>query len=400
MIGFASNEWLTLPMTDLVETSASVRRFRIEGGLLLLEERANCLFAYSDTARHVWDLIGPGRTEKDLASEFAQAWGIPLSRALTDLRSILAQWRSQGLLADGKKQAPWVAPGPGIIVDRHCAPPFQSASEWTCTIRGVTIAFAIENELIATIRSMLKNLETPGAPPQARMELRSAASGEAMLFCDGVERICTRDWGLLVGSLWQAILERIHPNRAWLALIHGAAVARGGKGIALVGPSGSGKTTLTAALIDNGFDYFADDLVALSAPEGMVVPWPMPLSIKAGSFEVLAPHCRELAHAPGYRTKGMDARLLVPPLSSWDAEPVRLRSLIFLCYVDGAAPTLKRISSFQAIERLLTDRISLGSPITADRVVALLTWLGDTPAYVATYSKLDDGTRLIEEGSR
>ena len=96
----------------------------------------------------------------------------------------------------------------------------------------------------------------------------------------------------------------------------------------------------------------------------------------------------------------MDARLLVPPLSSWDAEPVRLRSLIFLCYVDGAAPTLKRISSFQAIERLLTDRISLGSPITADRVVALLTWLGDTPAYVATYSKLDDGTRLIEEGSR
>jgi hypothetical protein len=71
--------------------------------------------------------------------------------------------------------------------------------------------------------------------------------------------------------------------------------------------------------------------------------------------------------------------------------------LVFPRFVDGAAPALQRISSFQAIERLLTDRISIGGPITADRVIALLAWLGDTPAYVSTYSTLDDGMRLVEE---
>ena len=77
-----------------------------------------------------------------------------------------------------------------------------------------------------------------------------------MLLSDGMERIRTRDYGVLVGGLWQAILERIHPNVEWLALIHGAAVARNGEGLALCGPSGSGKSTLTAGLTSAGFRLF------------------------------------------------------------------------------------------------------------------------------------------------
>jgi hypothetical protein len=50
-----------------------VRRFPIDGGLLLLDQASNCLFAYNDTARHVWDLIEAGRTEESLISEFARA---------------------------------------------------------------------------------------------------------------------------------------------------------------------------------------------------------------------------------------------------------------------------------------------------------------------------------------
>src|SRR5882757_9726992 len=46
--------------------SSSVRRFPIAGGLLLLDRAANCLYAYNDTARHVWDLIESGRSEPDL----------------------------------------------------------------------------------------------------------------------------------------------------------------------------------------------------------------------------------------------------------------------------------------------------------------------------------------------
>jgi hypothetical protein len=228
-------------------------------------------------------------------------------------------------------------------------------------------------------------------------EVGGEASGESVLLCDGVERIRTFDQGLLGGGLWQAILERIHPNVAWLALMHGAAVAHKGKGLALCGPSGSGKTTLAAGLISNGFDYLADDLVALSAPMGTIVPWPTPLSIKPGSIEVITRYHDELARASSYPTKGVVARLLVPPSTAWDSEPVKLRYLVFPRFAEGAEPQLQRISPFQAIEYLLTDRVCIGSPITEDRVAAFLKWLDETPAYMSAYGNLDDGMRQIED---
>jgi hypothetical protein len=76
---------------------------------------------------------------------------------------------------------------------------------------------------------------------------------------------------------------------------------------------------------------------------------------------------------------------------------VKLRCLVFPRFADGAPPQLRRISSFQALECLLTDRICIGNPITADRVAAFLAWLDDTPAYMSVYGNLGDGMRHIED---
>jgi hypothetical protein len=381
-----------------LRASTSVRRFQIEAGLLLLNECSSCLYAYNYIARHVWDLIEAGGAEEDWVTEFSRAWGISRTRAQIDIQAIVAQWRIHGMLAGSGNRAVLDERGPkSRDAEWRCIPRPLWASEWTCTIQNTAIAFAIEGELNAPIRLLLKQMETPGAQPQIRLEVRRAASGESVLLCDGVERIRTFDQGLVGGGLWQAVLERIHPDVTWLALIHGAAVARRDKGLALCGPSGSGKTTLAAGLISNGFDYFADDLVALSAPMGMIVPWPTPLSVKPGSIEVITSYCDELARAPRYRTKGVDARLLVPPPGAWDSEPVKLRWLVFPRFADGAAPQLQRISSFQAIERLLTDRIWIGNPITSDRVATFLAWLEDTPAYMSVYGSLEEGVRHIED---
>jgi hypothetical protein len=381
-----------------VRPSAWVRRFPVIGGLLLLDDSSSRLFAFNDTARHVWDLIEAGRFEGEIASEFARAWQIPLSQARGDIESILQQWRMQGLLAGGEIKPAVAAPDGSDTLDRE---PITLSkrwqSEWTCTIRQTTIAFAVENGTTTAIRSMLAHLETSGAHPQARIEIRKTSSDELVLLTDGIERVRTSDEGILVGGVWQAILEYIHPNAEWLALIHGAAVARNGDGIALCGPSGSGKSTLAAGLMEAGFDYLADDLVAVSASGGTIVPWPMPVSVKPGSFDAVALRRPDLARAPSYRTKGVEARLLVPPPTAWDVAEVRLRFLVFPRFTLGAAPQLQRISTFEAIERLLNDRVWIGYPITADRVANFLAWLNDRSAYVTTYGTLEDGIRLIED---
>src|ERR1019366_1706934 len=54
----------THQMNDHIRPSGSVRKFQVEGGLLLLNERSNCLYAYNDTARQVWDLIEAGGAEQ------------------------------------------------------------------------------------------------------------------------------------------------------------------------------------------------------------------------------------------------------------------------------------------------------------------------------------------------
>ena len=124
-----------------------------------------------------------------------------------------------------------------------------STSEWVCTIRGTPIAFAVETELPASFRLMFAHLETPAAVPRARMEIRTGPIGERVLVEDGRETMRTVDPAEVIGALFVAVLERTRPNLQWFALVHGAALGLGGKGLALAGPSGSGKSTLAAGLV-------------------------------------------------------------------------------------------------------------------------------------------------------
>jgi Coenzyme PQQ synthesis protein D (PqqD) len=375
--------------------SQLVRRFPIEGGLLLLDQASNCLFAYNDTARHVWDLIAAGCGEESLISEFAHAWQIPPSVARADIDAIVAEWRMHNVLVNhgrGRRRASKAKPRVASWSD---APKAGWQSEWICTIRGTPVAFAVETDLPGSFRLLFAHLETPAAVPRARMEIRTGPIGEWVLVEDGRERVRTVEPAEVIGALFIAVLERTRPNLQWFALIHGSALSFGGNGLALAGPSGSGKSTLAAGLIAQGYNFLADDLVAVSEPHGTIVPWPLPVSIKQGSFDIVRSHHPQLVEAAPYRTKGIEARMLIPPASAWDADPVPLRRLVFPRFAEGAESRARRLSSFETIERLLNDRVWLGNPVTEQRMSVFLAWLDRTPAYALSYGSLDDGMRLI-----
>jgi hypothetical protein len=74
-------------------------------------------------------------------------------------------------------------------------------------------------------------------------------------------------------------------------LFHSGGVEASGVGILVPAASGSGKSTLTAGLVRAGLGYLSDELVALEldgARPGRLLPYPKPISVKAGSFGVLA----------------------------------------------------------------------------------------------------------------
>ena len=375
-----------------------VRKLAADGGLLLLDTASNCLSAYNSTAQLAWELLEQGGSETELVAGFATRCGIAHDLACKDVRAIIRQWRSQGLLsANGSSKRStkrWKAP---VRTDWSQAPTPHWVGTLTCTIRSTVFAFAIEPaNLIDFVPIFFKHLETPDALPDVRIEIREAGENNTALVVDGIERLRTCDAGQLIGAVNQTILEQIHPGIEWLAIIHGAAVARDGTGWAIPAACGSGKTTLTAYLLARGYDYLADDHVALSAPDGRIVPWPLPMSIKEGSWDVLSQYYQNLLHFPQYRTKRGEARQLVPSAEVWDTNPVLLKGFIFPRYVSGAKATLTRLTPFDALQRLLGDQIWLGYPITEQHVGNFIRWLEDKPAYTLEHSNLADAALCIE----
>lgn len=374
----------------------SVRTLDTGSGLLLLDTSSNCLCAYNDSARYAWQLVRDGWSGDALADKFAEHFAIPLATARRDTDAILDEWRSRGLIGTGGVAR--CATDAGGVDHGRGAPVATWAATWSCRFRGCDMSFAVEDTLRAAgLRALFQHLEVPTESAQVRIEVTGAEADEAMLAVDGTERVRTSDPGVLIGALYQAVLQKIHPRIDWLALVHGGALARNGVGIGLPAPSGSGKTTLIAYLMTRGFEYLADDLLAIAAPDGSIVPWPMPLGVKDGSMELLASLHPALRGSPSYPTRGRNARLLLPATDAWEREPTPLRCLIFPRFVTDAPARCSPLSPFEALERLLRDRIWFGYPLAEDRVQAFVTWLEDTPSYAISYSSAEAAARCVEE---
>ena len=89
-------------------------------------------------------------------------------------------------------------------------------------------------------------------------------------------------------------------------LFHSGGVEASGVGILVPAASGSGKSTLTAGLVRAGLGYLSDELVALeldgaagAARLGRLLPYPKPITVKAGSFGVLADMAPDQMAGPG-----------------------------------------------------------------------------------------------------
>jgi hypothetical protein len=94
-------------------------------------------------------------------------------------------------------------------------------------------------------------------------------------------------------------------------LFHSGGLEASGVGILVPAASGSGKSTLTAGLVRAGLGYLSDELVALAldaadSGPGRLLPYPKPITVKPGSFGVLADMAPEVLDGDG------DGEWLVP----------------------------------------------------------------------------------------
>lgn len=367
---------------------------------MLFNPVSNRLLAFNQSARFLWDLIERGLAIGEIASEFAAKYGVPAETARKDIDAMIGTWRSLDLLcSDAEPESSSAPVQTPDVPDWSLARTPHWAANALYRARHKVFSLAIEPpNSVALIRPFFQHLEIPEGEIGLRLEIRQVANRLQALLVNGSEQFRTPDEAQLVGGVCQAILEYLHPQIEWLAMLHGAAVAREDAGLIFPAASGSGKTTLVAHLAaQEGFTYLADDLIVLAAPSGHIVPWPMPLSIKKGSWGLLSDSYPGLKNAPIYNTSRGEARLLIPSSSGWKTDPVPVHRIVFPRYIAGAVAKLTRITAFEAIERLLNDRIWLGYPMTEHRIRAFLAWIDVTPAYTLVHGNVAEAARCLED---
>ncbi len=196
----------------------------------------------------------------------------------------------------------------------------------------------------------------------------------------------------LVRTAWRLS----HPDRNWLALLHAAAVRKGGWNIVLAGTSGAGKTSLAALLLSSGALQLADDLVAIDAASWGVWPVPLSTSVKPGSWQAMHDTWQNLADHTPMALPRSGTRFVRLKTIYRAVEPSSLpTAVIFPVYEAEVETTIFRLTPLELVAGL--GNTGTIFPDDDDALEAFLRWAGQIPAYALNYSDANQAESALFE---
>lgn len=354
------------------------------GGVVLVHLDRSRLFVFNRTAHLLWRVLRRG----DLAClPFALArYGVPMDVAERDADAIIRNWIANGLLVNRAQAAETHGPPPELcrLVD--------STPKQTDRFRIGSLLFELRAPHgFELVLRLLEHLRDEATEPDVHCLIELDERGLGRLSFEGETVVDGVPPQVLIGGLFQGIIERLHPGATWLAIIHGGAVARNAKAAIIAAPPGSGKSTLIAYLVAHGYEYLSDDLVPLRA-DGMVAPFPLPIGVKPGAAPDLAPFYPSLD-----ATSRNDRLQLLTHDVSFLTAPQPATALIFLRYVAEARTRFVELTVEEAFTRLLGDRVFLGYPIENNRVSKFIKWLRKVDRRELIYSRFEEGEQCLSQ---
>jgi hypothetical protein len=163
--------------------------------------------------------------------------------------------------------------------------------------------------------------------------------------------------------------------------VHAGCVAREGQAIILPGRTFAGKTSIVEVLCRMGADYYSDEFALIDC-EGLVQPYPRPLSRRQGQLSGARLHPSKLGLTIGASAArvALVALLRFDPSAGWDVEPLsRARTIMGL--LENTVPAQSRPrESLTAAENATRDaRGLLGTRGEAEEAAAILLDLLSAP---------------------
>jgi hypothetical protein len=269
------------------------------------------------------------------------------------------------------------------------------------TLRALRYRAAVrsnDSELVALLDDTLRDLHEPdGSPPAGLYEVYVDLDGAHTLRAPAGWTTTTADRAALL-DLLVADLNRsaVASCGSDLIALHAAGVVHGPVGLVLPGRPDAGKTTLATGLVDAGWGYLSDEVVALDPAAGPggenLLAYPKPLSVDPGTQQ-LFPHL----WPPGPAGNEAPERRHVPASRIRAASVLRrarLGVVVLPEYTPGGETTLEQISRAEAVAELIRHSFNVRD-IGAAALGPLAAVLRGCSAFRLRHSDLAEGLRAL-----
>lgn len=350
--------------------------------------RNGALALANESAEFVWHALAASGNTADVGDSIRRRWGLNSTDAASLLNSLIAEWRSVGLIAGEAKPHSSTA-------CRRIAPLRSGTPRFFRTGFGqfsLTCRDSYAAEVMSAVLEPLRDM--PGAGLHGRrVELRGGKDGY-WVTRDGVPKLKPGNISYARHEvLKQLIIDETDPLRA-SAVLHAAAVAIRGRAVVIAGDCGRGKSTLTACLVHDGAGYVGDDLIPLESNGRWISAYPVALSVKSGSWHVVEP-----LHASAIWSREIQInhhRLKYVDLSAACPREQRLEvgAIIMPHYTPRTVFQADKVEPEQALNLLIAaGSRAVGMPSTIEGLCRLV---HRTPVWKLTYGEWRDAARFID----
>ena len=332
-------------------------------------------------------------------------FGLSPERAASWMASTLAEWGDMGLLeagqsqgaAQGERDAP-ASMGVDPLPSLAAMPPSTALSRLCYRI--------LDNDIeLHGLPVPLANAmdEALGHPSSARLgsapvicTLVNDADGYMLTDGDRVVDRCA-DLEAVVPMVKATLIRLAIARAAAFAVVHAAAVHRGGPAVVLPGPSGTGKSTLAASLVLDGWALAAEDITVLGHDHSSPVrPLPTALCLKTDAWPVIAAAAPEVERLTVHRrADGQSVRYFSPRRdqeTTGVAPTVPIGLIAFPQYMPGAPITIRRLGLIEAFDRFLSQFYPVSNRFDGKTIDWLIDLLRGVPAIELCYG---DGTEAV-----
>ena len=203
------------------------------------------------------------------------------------------------------------------------------------------------------------------------------------------------------GSIFMSLINVMYQKTDddWLMTVHASAITNGKKTILFSAAPGNGKTTMAALLQTKGYQLISDDFVPIDRKSLNAFPFPIAMSVKEGSMDLLVSHFPELGKKPlNYISQEKSVRYLASNENPDFAKNIfPVQEFIFIKYDKTIDFVMEKLDPFKAISLLLDQ--TWVTPVKGNPTI-LFDLILQKSFYQLTYSNnqkaLDAITNLFE----